>query len=319
LRCCLTPIATNGNRSFIEALAAWLVASPANAVLALGATSLLPITQPVSGLFLAMLGISRGARVALVFAALAGATMIAFMAVLGAEPSRVLKMLLAGWVPVYLLVVMWQVTKSAVLTVQLSVIVAAVTLLVANLLIVDLDAFWRPTLEAVDRSYQEAGMRSPLAALEQQLEGAPDTIGALMTMAVATIVWLLAALGFMLGGALSDKLPGTGPRFDRMRDLDFGRTLAIVFVAVTVLAWLADSSMLRQVGFLFLTAFMLQGFAVVHWLHNREYVPVIAVFLAYGSLLVLQDYAVMAIAVVGLMDALLRVRRRLLESKGSGQ
>ena len=64
---------------------------------------------------------------------------------------------------------------------------------------------------------------------------------------------------------------------------------------------------------------MLQGFAVVHWLHAREHVPVMVVFLAYGSLLVLQGYAVMALAIVGLLDALLRVRRRLLESKGSGQ
>lgn len=295
------------------------MASPANAVLALGATSLLPITQPVSGLFLATLGIARGIRAAAVLAALAAGTVLVFTAVLGASPVAVLMMLAGGWVPVYLLVSIWQVTGSALLTVQLSLVAVAALLLVFNLAVGDLEAFWQPTLQAVDASYREAGMQSPLAALREQLEGAPDTIGALMTMGVATVVWLLAALEFMLGGALKDKLPGEKSRFCRLRDLDFGRTLAMVFVAVTVLAWLADLSVLRQVGFLFLTAFMLQGFAVAHWLHAREYAPVIVVFVAYGSLLVLQGYAVMAIAVVGLMDALLRVRRRMLESKGSGQ
>ena len=279
----------------------------------------MPVTQPVSGLFLATLGIARGIRAALVYAALAAGTLLAFAALIGAAPDRVLMMLAAAWAPVCLLVVMWQVTRSALLTVQLSLVIAVVALLVANLLIVDLDAFWQPTLQAIDRSYEEAGMRSPLVTLREQLEGAPDTVGVLMTMGVATLVWLLATLEFMLGGSLSDRLPGSGPRVGRMRDLDFGRTLAIAFVAVTVLAWLADSGTLRQVGFLFLTAFMLQGLAVVHWLRAREHVPVMVVFLAYGSLLVLQGYAVMAIAIVGLLDALLRVRRRLLESKGSGQ
>ena len=225
----------------------------------------------------------------------------------------------AALVVVYLLGVMWRGTASTLLALQLSLIVAAAALLVFNLAVADLDAYWQPMLQAMDESYRQAGMRSPLAALQEQLEGVPDTIGALITMGVATLVWLLAALEFMLGGALSDKLPGMRPRIGRIRELDFGRTLAIAFVMVTVLAWLADMSMLRQVGFLFLTAFMLQGLAVVHWLHAREYAPVIVVFLAYGSLLVLQGYAVMAIAVVGLLDALLRVRRRLLESKGSGQ
>ncbi|MBT8082127.1 MAG: hypothetical protein KJO56_06885 [Gammaproteobacteria bacterium] len=295
------------------------MASPANAVLALGATSLLPIMQPVSGVFLATIGIARGIRAAGVYVLLAAGTVLAFTAVLGASPVAVLKMLAAGWIPVYLLIVMWQVTGSALLALQLSLIVAAGVMLVFNLAVGDLDAYWQPMLQAMDESYRQAGMQSPLAALQAQLEGVPDTIGALMTMGVITIVWLLSALEFVLGGALRDKLPGEKSRFFRVRDLDFGRTLALAFVAVTVLAWLADLSMLRQVGFLFLTAFMLQGFAVVHWLHAREYAPVMVVFLAYGSLLVLQGFAVMAIAVVGLMDAMVRLRRRLLEAKGSRQ
>ena len=279
----------------------------------------MPITQPVSGVFLATIGIARGIRAAAVYVLLAAGALLAFAAVLGASPVAVLKMLAAGWIPVYLLVVMWRVTGSTLLATQLSLIVAALALLVFNLAVGDLDAYWQPMLQAMDESYRQAGMQSPLAALQEQLEGVPDTIGALITMGVVTLVWLLATLEFMLGGALTDRLPGERPRFGRIRDLDFGRTLAIAFVAVTVLAWLADLSMLRQMGFLFLTAFMLQGFAVAHWLHAREYAPLVVVFLAYGSLLVLQGYAVMAIAVVGLMDALLRVRRRLLETKGSGQ
>ena len=56
----------------MRGLAAWLVASPKNAVLALGASMLLPLLQPLSSIVLVLLVLAQGPRMSLVQAALAG-------------------------------------------------------------------------------------------------------------------------------------------------------------------------------------------------------------------------------------------------------
>jgi hypothetical protein len=64
---------------------------------------------------------------------------------------------------------------------------------------------------------------------------------------------------------------------------------------------------------------MLQGFAVVHWLRGEGYAPVIVVMLMYATVLIVPDFALMTLAVIGVSDATLRLRRRLMKIKGSEQ
>ena len=56
----------------MQPLAAWLVARPQNAVLALAATLLLPVLQIFSGIFMVLLILQQGVRLALVEGAIAG-------------------------------------------------------------------------------------------------------------------------------------------------------------------------------------------------------------------------------------------------------
>ncbi len=295
------------------------MASPANAVLALGATSLLPLTQPVGGLFLAAIWVARGVRFATICASLAAGVLVLFTALFGSSPVMVIGMILAGWLPVYLLMVIWQATRSTMLALQVSLIIAAVALLVFNLAVADLDAFWRPILEVVDEGYREAGLSSPLAALEQLVANSPFSVGEMMTMTLAVVSWLLAALEFQLGGALGAKAPGETGQFGRFQAVDFGRVLALALAIVAALFVLAGATVMGQVSMLLLAGFMLQGLAVVHWLHGEGFVPLMVVFLTYVTMLIVQDYALMALAIVGVLDAMLRLRRRLIESKGSEQ
>ncbi len=280
---------------------------------------LLPVSQPISGIFLALVAVARGVRTATILALLAGGTLALFALIIGASPLSVVAMIAIAWLPVYLLATIWQVTRSEVLVLQLSLIIAVAALLSFHLVVGDVTLFWQPIFDAVDEAYRQAGAASPFATLQEEYAATPGSLAVTMTTAVTAAVWLAAVFEFMLGGALYNKLPGERPRFGRIRDIDFGRVLATIFVAVTVVSLLSGSTLLEEVAALMFAAFLLQGFVVAHWLHLEGHAPVWVVLIAYASVLLLWQYALMAIAVVGYLDALFRARRRLVEKKGSRQ
>ena len=69
----------------MRGVAAWLVAKPQNAVLALGASMLVPVLQPISSIVLILLVLAQGPRSALFQAALAGGTLLLVSLLFGAQ------------------------------------------------------------------------------------------------------------------------------------------------------------------------------------------------------------------------------------------
>ena len=293
-----------------------MVASPGNAVLALGASTLLPPTRPLGAVFLAMLVMARDVKAASVLAALAAGTLVLFATLVGNEPLLVAQVVLVSWLPAYVLAVVWQRSRSLLLTLQLSLLAAIGVLLVFHVAVSDIDAFWEPVFKVLDDGYRQQGLTSPVAVLREGLAPLPDSLAVLMTTSVITMYWLLSIVEIGFGGALYNALPGERRVFGRMRDLDFGRVLAGLFAVVLVLAFATGSSLLRQIGLLMTFAFVVQGIVVAHWLHLERRAPAWLVVATYGSLLVLMQYAVVAIAVIGYLDAWFRIRHRIQIGKG---
>ncbi len=299
-------------------LATWLVASPANAVLALGASLIAPLLQPFGAVFVGMLSVARGVRGAIVLAVLAGSVVAVFSPFIGSSPLGVAVSVTTLWVPVIVLAAIWTRTRSTQLALQVSVLLALGGML-AFVAMVDVEAFWATYVDNVNAAAKEAGVVSPLEVLQSNDGATPGSMAALLTPASVAGIWMLSVVAFMLGGGLYNKLPGDRPKFGRFRDVDFGRVLAGLYVVTLVVAYASGAALAWQAGAVFTTVFLLQGFVVVHWLHLERHVPVIVVFIAYGLLLVLMQYAVATLAVVGFMDALFGMRRRLVDIKGSRQ
>jgi hypothetical protein len=258
-----------------------------------------------------MLVIARDARFAVIRAMLAGGAVVLFLAVLGSSPLRGLEIIVAGWLPVMVLVMIWRLSRSTGLAVQMSLLLAIAVLAVAHLVGVDFEAAWQPLFDAFDKASVEKGGVAIFAALQVEYESQPDSLAVVMTTALVTMSWLLAVLEFLAGGALADKLPDETAKFGRIRSLDLGRVLAMIFVAALLLAYVSELSVFRQLGLLMFAAFLLQGFIIVHWLNLEGHAPAWVVFLVYGSIVVLMQYAVVAIAVIGYLDAVFRVRHRI--------
>ena len=56
---------------------------------------------------------------------------------------------------------------------------------------------------------------------------------------------------------------------------------------------------------------MMQGLAILHWLRSEGMMPLIVVVSVYIILPFLQIFLVMALSIIGYIDALLGFRRRL--------
>ncbi|MEO0998661.1 MAG: hypothetical protein AAFX58_14175, partial [Pseudomonadota bacterium] len=112
-----------------------------------------------------------------------------------------------------------------------------------------------------------------------------------------------------------------GPQgFDlgRFRDLNLGRVLAGLLAVASVLATLTQSPLVVNVALLLLVAFLLQGFALLHWVAQRRGVSPWLLFALYAALFLIPGVALLTvpIAVAGYIDAWFNLRGRMAAAAG---
>lgn len=250
---------------------------------------------------------------ALAMAFLAGGTVALFSLLIGGHPLQVIGYLASGWAPAFVLAALWRATRSLTLVMQLSVIAAIVIGVLFHLFVGDSNDVWRTVVEGTDEFLRQ---RVPPAQYEE-LTASPETLPNLIATALIAAAWLVAVFEFVAGGALYEKLPSASVRFGRFRNLDFGRVLAAVFLLVLVLGFVVDSVLIQHANLVLFTAFLIQGLVVMHWLYAEGLLPVIALILVYGLLLVIAEHTMIVLAVIGYTDAWFRIRHRFKKSEGS--
>jgi len=285
----------------VQALAAWLVARPQNAVLGLAVTLLLPAPQLTSGVIMVLLVLAQGTRLAVMEASVAAASLLAISLIFGVSMDSILILMAGTWVPVLLLAVLLVGTRSLTLTMQVSVIVAVVAMVGFNLVVTDQVAFWQPYLTTMAEIARQSGLE-----LNSELLNAD-----VMTVSATLAFWLLYAMGLLLGYGLLKKLPAETSDYGRFRNLSFGRVIAFSTALASLLAVVVDVAWMQHVAFVMFVVFWIQGLAIVHWMHAENMLPLIAVIAVYILLPLLQVLLVTVLAIVGYMDAWFGFRRRM--------
>ena len=129
-------------------------------------------------------------------------------------------------------------------------------------------------------------------------------------MFIAIMLWTLYAATFVLGYRLYRQLPGETARYGHFRDLNLGRVIALTMAVCSIIALLSGAVWLQNIAFVMFAIFWLQGLAVVHWMHGKGILPAFAVIVVYVLMLPLSAVIVVALAVLGYIDAWFDVRRR---------
>ena len=285
----------------MQALAAWLVARPQNAVLGLAATLLLPAPQLTSGVIMVLLVLSQGARLAVIEALIAAAALFAVSLVFGASSASLMTLMAGTWLPVLLLALLLVNTRSLKLTMQVSVILAVVAMAGFYIVVTDAVAFWQPYLTLMAEIARQNSLELNTELLNAEV----------MTVSATLAFWMLYIAGLLLGYGLYKKLPAQTGEFGRFRNMSFGRVIAFATALVSILAFLVGAAWLSNIAFVMFVVFWIQGLAIVHWMHAEGTLPLAAVIAVYVLLPLLQVLLITALAVLGYMDAWFDFRRRL--------
>jgi Predicted membrane protein (DUF2232) len=289
----------------MQAVAAWLVARPQNAVLALAATISLAYLSILSGVVLVLLVLHKGPKRTVVDVALASG-LLALVGFIAQVPLvTVLSGAVVMWLPAMLLGVLLLTTRSLTLTVQFSVIMAILAMLGFYLLVDDPVGFWRSILTTVVDVWRELGLTEQADLLDGQM----DAIAGQMTTVAVLMSWAVYSVNLVLGYLLYRRLPGETADFGRFRDLNLGRVVAINMALASVIALLSGAIWLQNIAFVMFFVFWLQGLAIVHWMHGEGHLPVFGVIAVYALMPFLSVILLMALAVTGYIDTWFRLRR----------
>ena len=290
----------------MRAVASWLVARPLNGILVLAATSS-PYLGFLSAALIVLLVLHDGTRGAALKAVAAGLLLAVIGMVVGTPPSVVVAVAVIYWLPALGLATLLAVTRSLTLTLQISALVAVLGMLAFFGIVGDPVAFWEAELGNAAEIWRNLGA----VELADSLSDGQAILAAQMTMFIVTLLWTIYAATLVLGYKLFRQLPGETDRYGRFRDLNFGRVLALIMALCSVVALLTGAAWLQNIAFVLFAVFWLQGLAIVHWMHGQAILPGFAVAMVYVLMLPLSAIVVVALAVLGYIDAWFDVRRRM--------
>jgi hypothetical protein len=282
----------------VQGVATWLVARPLNAVLALAATSS-PYLGFLSSILMVLFVLRQGVRVAALQAVMAGVLLAVVSVVVGSPTSVVIAVAIVFWLPAMLLATVLAATRSLTLRV--------LGMVVFFIAVGDPTAFWGAELQVAAEVWRNLGANE----LADSLAEGGELLASQMTMFIVIMLWTIYAATFVLGYRLFRQLPGESPQCGRFRDLNFGRVIAFMMAVSSVVALLTNAAWLQNIAFVLFAVFWLQGLAIVHWLHGRGILPAFAVVMVYVLMLPLSAVMVVALAVVGYIDAWFRLRDRV--------
>ena len=295
----------------MQALVAWLVARPQNAVIALAATLLLPLLQMVSGVIMVLFVLKQGARTAVLEAAVAGVILVLVAFVTGSPLMQILVAALSTWVPAIMLGLVLQTTRSLTLTLQVSVLIAALAVVGFYIVIDDMVAYWDPVM----RVLLEWTRANNLQEQAQLMESDPVMTANMLTMAIVLSSWMLYSVYLVFGYWLYKLIPDESGDYGRFSDLNFGRVIALIMALLSLLAFVTGAAWLQSVAFVLFAVFWLQGLAVVHWLHSVGNLPLLVVIMTYVLLPFLHVFLIMTLALLGYTDAWFTFRRRVVKQQ----
>lgn len=290
----------------MQPLAAWLVARPQNAVLALAITLVLPVLQILSGIIMVLLVLKQGVRLALIEGAIAGALLLLIALVVGLAPAQTLVAVSTTWLPAIVLAGTLQATRSLTLTLQVSVLVAAIVALGYYVVVDDLVAFWDPVIAAMLVWTRESNLHEQA----QLMASNPAMTADMLTLAVVWSSWTLYMVYLLLGYRFFERITGESAVYGRFRDLNFGRVIASIMALVSLAGFASGAASLQGVAFILFAVFWLQGLSVVHWMHSVGQLPIFVVIMTYVLMPILHVFLILALAVLGYTDAWFAYRRR---------
>ncbi|MDJ0814372.1 MAG: hypothetical protein QNJ23_11650, partial [Woeseiaceae bacterium] len=207
----------------MQPLAAWLVARPQNGVIGLAATLLVPFINVFSGIFMALLVLKNGARVAVLQAGIAAALLAVVSLVTGTTAVQVAIFALVVWGPALIVAAILAKTRSLTLTLQVMALAIIAIAVVIFGFVDDVVAFAEPLTTFFLEVYRSGGLGAQADALASR----PVEFAEELLRVALWVNWITWVLYLLFGYRFYRHATESGPVYGKFHDLDFGYVLAI--------------------------------------------------------------------------------------------
>ncbi len=305
----------------MRALAEYILKGPMQASLVGTTCALLALLSPftawlsyLSGSAVALVTLRQGAqRGLLAIAATTVATAVLGELVLGSYAPAVV-FTLALWMPLWLLAAVLYYTRSLALAVQVGGLLGGVWVVASYAWLGNPVHWWRELLEQIRpvlvEAEQHAGMTPNVGALL-------DTMAGYMTGALAAVLAASAVLNLMLTRGWQAALFNPGGFALEFRGLRLGRYAAAAVIGLVVMATVGGSglgAMARDMLWVGAAIYLVAGLGLVHGLVARTRAHKGWLVGIYVVLTIAPVYGTLLLALAGLADSLLDVRRLVPEA-----
>lgn len=271
---------------------------------------LFPLTPLFSAAVLIQRVLRWGARDTLIVAGIAFAALAVISPLLGEDAQELLSFAAGVFAVAVFTGAMLGRLRSVTLAVQAALLIGLAVIVVLHVGTESPQMFWRGELANLQKSFEAVGIENTELVIAM--------IGPLMHEMLVSISWFAMMLAMLLGYSLYSLLPEGGVQMGRFRDLNLGRLIAAIMVAVCVLLGLTEVRVAQGLAFLLMLAFLMQGFALLHWLVAEKGLPVIVLIMAYATILIpgLGWITLVGLSLGGYIDSWVNLRRQLATKAG---
>lgn len=292
----------------MRALAALIMRGRLPAAGVLGLTTLVPFLGWVGTAALALVTLRRGPAEGLLVAGLGAALAAVLMAGALGTPAPLLVLVAQFWLPALVLALVLRATVSLGRTLEAASVLAG-ALVVATHLLLDAPAeFWSRVLMAVMESLYG---QPPGPELQAVIEG---SVAPAMTGIWAMNLLLVALASLLLARWWQALLYNPGGFGEEFRALRLSPWLAGLNLAVAIGSLAVPLGMLPDLTTAMGAVFAMQALAVAHWLTHRRRLGRAWLVVIY----LLAPFLLRLLALVGMVDVFLDLRRRMDAASGDG-
>lgn len=282
----------------------WIMQRQHRQVTLVAALSLLPFLGVLSSGLLALVALQRGIKQSLITAAFAMVLLAGVALASGGDPVPMLEVTGVMWGPVLLLAGLLQAYRSLNLAFQVAAILGVVGVSLVLVALPDPVSVLGEVMGPVKEQFSGAGQ----ALSEEQW----NTIFRVMPGVMTGLVTLVCLAGLFVGRVWQDGLEESAGRFgSEFRQLKLGRILTAVSTLTIVLAMLVGGLWIENVMWVFVVLLMMQGLSLAHFLVSEGGWPMALLIVVYGLLILLLQWALPLLAMLGYLDNWFGLRQKL--------
>ena len=215
------------------------------------------------------------------------------------------------WLPVICITLLFKKNSSFTLTVQLLSIISILFLIYFFIVVGQPDIFWSEILINISTILSDSGLREEALLIQNQMNLIIEQISSIIAVMIWSSYVFILAFGLNIYNS-DESIPNS---LDSFSDLNLGKYIAVFAALCSLSLFFSDIYWLKNLTYMLLLFFWLQGLSVIHWCRGKRIIPRFFLVIIYVLLPVFNVLIVMLLAVVGYTDAWFNFRSRIKQLK----